>query len=78
MRNSLYRVKCDYCGKKYPYKASPMIRNDLWKSISHRYTDLMCKDCMENRLGRKLTVSDLGDFAKYQHDQDFLKFYFHR
>ena len=29
-----YFVKCDSCGKEYVYESSPMIRDELWESIS--------------------------------------------
>ncbi len=75
-----YMVKCDSCGKKYVYESSPMIKDSLWKKISNEHregdkwvSELFCLECMEKKLGRKITVADLGRYVSTYHNQEFLR-----
>ena len=75
-----YMVKCDCCGKEYQYESSPMIEDGLWEKISNErwegdkwVSELLCLECMEKRLGRKITIADLGCYASTYHNQEFLR-----
>ncbi len=75
-----YMVKCNCCGKEYVYESSPMIKDSLWEKISNEHwegnkwvSELFCLDCMEAKLGRKITVADFGWYISTYHDQEFLK-----
>lgn len=35
-----------------------MIKDDLWLSISENCKDLLCVNCMESKLGRRITERD--------------------
>lgn len=80
---SNYYVTCDCCGRKYVYESSPMIKDKLWESISNEHwegdnwvSELFCLDCMEQKLGRKIKVRDLGRYRDTPHNQTFLaRFY---
>ena len=72
-----YFVKCDSCGKEYVYESSPMIRDELWESISNEGFDdkgvwhgqLFCLDCIEKKLGRKLTKDDISPYIDAEHNK---------
>src|SRR5262245_30265871 len=49
---------CDECHK--PEDSGPMLHNDLWATIA-RPDELLCFACTEERLGRRLTQTDLTD-----------------
>ena len=78
------KVTCDGCGKRYVYESSPMIRDDLWDKITNDHwegdnwvSELLCLDCMEARLGRKITEHDLGvHYRDSIHDLLFLKWFY--
>ena len=58
---------CSFCGKKYLWWKSPMLKNELWERISNEDFDddgkwleqYMCLECMEKALGRKIQECDL-------------------
>ena len=73
-------VRCDCCGREYVYESSPMIKDSLWKKISNEHwegdrwvSELLCLECMERKLGRKIRVADLGCYASAYHNQEFLR-----
>ncbi len=75
-----YYVECDCCHKKYIYESSPMIKDELWEKISNEHwegdewvSELFCRPCIERKLGRKLTLEDLGSYASSYHDQEFVR-----
>jgi len=35
-----------------------MVHDHIWGKISDEWHDLICADCMENRMGRKITEDD--------------------
>ena len=77
---SEYYVKCDCCGKKHIYESSPMIKDELWNKISNEHwegdiwvSEIFCLDCMEKKLKRKITLSDLGNYINSYHDQEFIR-----
>jgi hypothetical protein len=47
---------CDDC--RLP-EAGPMLRNDLWATIAETTYMFLCFDCIEKRLGRRLTQGHL-------------------
>ena len=80
-------VTCAGCGWEYPYLSSPMIRDELWKSISNEHFDehgkwhseLLCLSCMEKRLGRRITPDDFGPwYGTSYHNKVFMKHYYRR
>lgn len=75
-----YYVKCSCCGKKHIYESSPMIKDSLWRRISNEHlegnkwiSEILCLSCMEKKLKRKITLSDLGDYVKSHHDREFIR-----
>jgi len=62
---------CDDCNKnmvKAPLDQYIMIDDDLWEYVCKHGgkklvsdEDVLCRDCIEKRLGRQLTLKDLGD-----------------
>ena len=36
-----------------------MLRHELWKTINPQVKGMLCMDCVEGRLGRKLIKSDI-------------------
>ena len=62
---------CDDCNKnmvKAPDDQYIMIDDDLWEYVCKHGgkklvpdEDVLCRDCIEKRLGRRLTLKDLGD-----------------
>lgn len=72
---------CDSCSKEYDYFSSPMLRDELWQSISNEYVDengkwhgqLFCLDCIEKKLGRKLKIEDLSQYATAEHNRDLIE-----
>ena len=82
---SNYRVKCTGCGQEYIYTSSPMIKDEIWESITNEHWkgdkwvgELLCLHCIENRMGRKLKLSDLGDYADSFHDKEFIKRFYNK
>lgn len=78
-----YYVKCNCCNKKYIYESSPMIKDQLWKKISNEHlennrwiSEILCLDCMEKKLGRKITLNDLGNYINSHHNQEFIRKYY--
>ena len=60
--------RCALCHKKVDdYYDSPMLKDKIWKKISSEYFDkrgrwirqMICLECMEKKLGRKIRESDL-------------------
>lgn len=51
---------CDACGR-YDVPYAPMLRDDLWQIISTDLKALICFDCAEKSLGRKIQLNDLND-----------------
>ena len=73
-------VKCDCCGKSYVYESSPMIKDSLWKRISNEHwkgnkwiSEKFCLECMEAKLGRKITANDFGRYRNYPYNLEFLR-----
>ena len=76
---------CGECGSLMDYADSPMLKDDVWKQIhpGSEYdedgvwkSDKTCLSCMEKKLGRKITLDDLGrdDFGRHlKWNHDFLK-----
>lgn len=48
--------RCEQCGDDM---FGPMLEHDLWKTIAHKH-EVLCKGCMEGRLGRKIQVWDMN------------------
>ena len=62
---------CDQCGKNLveaPEDQYVMIDDKLWDYVCKhgkpklKLADILCRDCIEDRLGRKLTIKDLGKY----------------
>ena len=49
--------KCDDCGGE---PDAPMLRNDIWLSVAAS-SDLLCIECVETRLKRRLMATDLKE-----------------
>ena len=63
----LYCDDCDRNLSKAPDDQYIMIDDDLWEYVCKHggkkleLEDVLCRDCIEKRLGRRLTLKDLGD-----------------
>jgi hypothetical protein len=54
----IYFTLCEQCGKVHPEMT--IVYDELWSKISKDTgCDLLCRDCMEKSLGRKITLDDL-------------------
>lgn len=60
-----------------------MIRDELWRRISNEHweggkwvSELLCLECMEYRLRRKVTPKDFGMYAGSYHNDMFMKNYY--
>lgn len=78
-----FLVRCSGCRKWHPYTSSPMIRDELWRRISNEHweggkwvSELLCLECMEARLRRKVTPKDFGMYAGSYHNEQFVKNYY--
>lgn len=50
---------CKDCGTEiFVDRNMVMIKHDLWEKICDKHEDSICDECMENRLGRKITKRD--------------------
>jgi hypothetical protein len=49
-----------------------MIKDELWKKYGVGYR-MLCMDCIENRLGRKLQKDDLTDCPLNTEDNEYTK-----
>lgn len=49
-------ASCDVCGVDDP--SIVMLKNDIWLSIAEK-KEILCYNCIEKRLNRKLQISDL-------------------
>ena len=66
-RKPHYEETCSVCGKKYNTYDSPMLKNEIWEQVSNEHFDKdgnwvtqhICFECMEERLGRRITEDDL-------------------
>lgn len=47
---------CEQCGNDM---FGPMLEHDLWKTIA-RMHEVLCEECMERRLGRRIQVWDMN------------------
>jgi hypothetical protein len=52
---------CADCGERWAGDASPMVRDEVWRSIGGRPRTLLCDLCLRQRLGRPLLYRDLDD-----------------
>ncbi len=60
-------VTCAVCGRRYFSEESPMLKNEIWEEISNEHFDKdgnwvsqhICAECMERKLGRRITEDDL-------------------
>lgn len=48
---------CEQCGDDM---FGPMLERDLWMTIAHHKREMLCEQCMEARLGRKIQVWDMN------------------
>jgi len=52
---------CEQCGNDLNgWVDMVMLKNELWLSITNK-EDLLCNDCIIDRLGRKITVEDFKE-----------------
>lgn len=70
-----YLLQCSGCHKWHPYESSPMIRDELWEQIG-RGARILCLDCMEERLGRKVVPADFGMYDDCVHNREFMRDYY--
>ncbi len=50
-------IVCDECSARWP--AFVILLDELWLSICKHKKEFLCVDCIERRLGRRLTWDDL-------------------
>lgn len=56
-------VKCEKCGCTGSDYEMIIVRDELWKGIHDDTScDFLCRKCIEDHLGRKLTLDDLKFF----------------
>lgn len=48
---------CDQCKRDDPVMF--ILKEELWKQIATNKREMLCLDCVESRLGRKVTFADL-------------------
>lgn len=53
--------KCNSCGKDCSKNEKDyyMLTHKLWKKIHPKISGMLCMDCVEEKLGRKLIASDI-------------------
>lgn len=62
------QCKCQTCKTEiYVGENMVMLKDDLWLSIANQ-SDILCDECIEKLLGRKIISSDL----KYSSDKNWL------
>jgi hypothetical protein len=69
------RFTCVDCGE-YDYNMY-MVNNDIWDKYGEGLNTL-CLNCLEQRMGHKISKSDISDFKNAPvniHNPDFKKFY---
>lgn len=47
---------CDVCGNRM---LAPMLEHDLWNTVRKHHREVLCEECIDHRLERKLQEWDL-------------------
>ena len=61
MKDNTVEWDCKCCGKNCDTNKKDyyMIKDDLWEKVYPQTKGMLCMDCLEGKLGRKLTKSDI-------------------
>ena len=62
MRNNNKEFNCKCCGKStLTNRDYYMLEDKLWLELNNgKYEGMMCMDCVESKLGRKIAIKDLA------------------
>lgn len=52
-------INCDDCGETHAKYYGPMLHDNLWSKVSDNFRQLLCSQCVEKRLGRKIEFEDM-------------------
>lgn len=63
---------CEQCGNDM---FGPMLENDLWKTIARHKREMLCEECMEARLGRRIQIWDMNGSYWNIHRYSFILVY---